>query len=297
MTTNDPNYAVFLTPAAAVMLALFYLNLRLASPVLAIVNRWLRWVLFALFVAYTLDRFEVIDRPFWVIAVGAFLGWFVVESVFNWMRVSAISLSPLPLFPKFGVNASGEEWPTQKRLLQLREGLRANRFTAVQALRAEVGGGIWLRVSIYQSPDGLLRLQIAFLPQENGTLTVCYSLTTETESGLRYVTDNYYLPFGGFYPEQWLVERTPWRRSLWRLVARHRQRLAASGETAVPWQTDPLADINQQQQMLEQVNTELGFLLPHGDREEFGKITSEGRFRIWKEAFLLNYLGISSRYS
>ncbi|MDD3178857.1 MAG: hypothetical protein PHQ04_00750 [Opitutaceae bacterium] len=298
MPNLDPNFVAFLTPAAAVMLILFYLNLHLASPLLAIVIRWMRWVLFSLFVAYAAIQFEMIDRPFWVIATTAFLGWFLVESVFNWLRVSAISLSPLPLFPKFVVNTSGEEWPTQKRLLQAREWLRANRFNPVQALKAEVGGGIWLRVSIYQSQDAMIRLQIAFLPQESGTLTVCYSLSTETKDGLRYVTDNYYLPFGGFYPENWLVERTPWRRSLASLVNRHSRRIATGlGGAGVPWQTDPLDDINQQQHLLEQVNTELGFLLPHTDHEEYGKITPEGRFRIWKEAFLLNYLGISSRYS
>lgn len=42
---------------------------------------------------------------------------------------------------------------------------------------------------------------------------------------MRYVTDNLYLPFGGFYPENWLVERLPWRRSLPRLMARHEQRM------------------------------------------------------------------------
>lgn len=296
MTNPDPNYAAYLTPAAAVMLVLFYLNLRLASPVLAILVRWMRWILFSLFFAYTADQFALIDRPFWVVAGTAFLGWFLVESVFHWLRVSAISLSPLPLFPKFVVNTSGEEWPTQKRLLQVREWLRANQFVPVQALKAEVGGGIWLRISIYQSQDAMIRLQVAFLPQESGTLTACYSLASETTDGLRYVTDNYYLPFGGFYPESWLVERTPWRRGLSSIVNRHRRRLANSNAVGVPWQTDPLADINQQQQMLEQVNTELGFLLPHSDREEYGKITPEGRFRIWKESFLLNYLGISSRY-
>ena len=47
---------------------------------------------------------------------------------------------------------------------------------------------------------------------------------------------------------------------------------------------------------MEQINTELGFLLPHAEREEFGKITPEGRFRIWKEAWLLDYFGLSTRY-
>ncbi|HXA81223.1 MAG TPA: hypothetical protein VNV14_08125, partial [Opitutaceae bacterium] len=66
-----------------------------------------------------------------------------------------------------------------------------------------------------------------------------------------------------------------------RLAARHKVRLA---------------DLNAQQYGLEQVNTELGFLFPRADREEHGKITYEGRFRVWKEILLLNYFGRSARY-
>ncbi len=285
-----------LVPAVAVLVGLFYVNLRLASPALAIVIRWLRWVLFALFAADTNARFDWIDRPFWVVGLCAFLLWFVVEAVFNWMKVSAISLSPLPLFPKFTANTSGDEWPVHQSLLKVREWLRNNRFIQVQALKAEVGGGIWLRVSVYQTHDCTTRLQVAFLPQDSGAITVCYSLATETKGGRRYVTDNFFLPFGGFYPENWLVERSPWWRRLPALVARHRRRIEQAGETPVPWDIEPLADLNRQQQVMEQVNTEMGFLLPHAEREAFGKITPEGRFRVWKEAWLLDYLGITTRY-
>jgi len=48
---------------------------------------------------------------------------------------------------------------------------------------------------------------------------------------------------------------------------------------------------------MEMINTQLGYLQPHAEREEYGKITPEGRFRIWKEAWLLNYFGIAGRYS
>lgn len=285
-----------LAPAAALLLVLFYVNLRIASPLLAIPIRWLRWILFALLLAETNERFELIDRPYGVIAAAAFLLWFLFESGFNWLRVSAISLSPLPLFPKFTANATGDEWPVQARLLKVRDWLRDNRFTPVQALKAEVGGGIWLRMSVYQNHDQTIRLQVAFLPQDSGAITVCYSLTTETQSGLRYVTDNFFLPFGGFYPDNWVTHRAPWRRSLPRLVSLHLRRLADAGETPIAWETDPIDDINRQQQAMEQVNTELGFLLPHAEREEHGKITPEGRFRIWQEAWQLDYLGIARRY-
>ncbi len=47
---------------------------------------------------------------------------------------------------------------------------------------------------------------------------------------------------------------------------------------------------------MERLNTELGFLFPHADREKFGKMTDEGRFRLWKEVWSLNYFGRSARY-
>ena len=285
-----------LAPAAAVLLALFYVNLRVASPLLAIPIRWLRWILFALFAAETNARFGGLDRPFWVVAAVAFLLWFLLESGFNWLRVSAISLSPLPLFPKFTANTSGDEWPVQQRLLRVRDWLRDQGYTSVQALKAEIGGGIWLRVSVYQNKDRTVRLQVAFLPQDSGAITVCYSLSSETAGGRRYVTDNFFLPFGGFYPENWHIERSPWRRALPRLVERHLRRMADAGETPVAWDTEPLDDLNRQQQAMEQVNTELGFLLPHAEREEHGKITPEGRYRVWQEAWLLDYLGVPRRY-
>jgi hypothetical protein len=288
--------SLFLAPALAVLLLLFYINLRVASPILAIVIRWLRWILFAVFSAQANEQLAFIDRPFWVVVLVVFLLWFLLESGFNWLKVSAISLSPLPLFPRYQINTGGDEWPTQPRLLRVRDWLRDQRFTHQQALKAEIGGGIWLRTSVYHNHDNTIRLHVLFVPQENGAITVCYSLASLVTGTRRYVTDNLYIPFGGFYPESWHVERSPWRRNLARLVARHRARLEQSGEQALVWETAPIDDINQQQQHMEAINTELGYLLPHAEREEFGKITPEGRFRIWKEAWLLDYLGIAGNY-
>ena len=289
--------SLMLAPAVAVLLLLFYINLRVASPILAIPIRWLRWILFALFAAETNEQLALADRPFWVVAFTVFLLWFLLESGFNWLKVSAISLSPLPLFPRYVVNSGGDEWPTQQRLLKVRDWLRDHRFSHVQALKAEIGGGIWLRTSVYHNHDLTQRLHVLFVPQENGAITVCYSLATLTTGTRRYVTDNLYIPFGGFYPESWHVDRNPWRRNLEKLVAHHRARLARSDATARAWEISPIDDINQQQQHMEMINTRLGYLLPHADREEYGKITPEGRFRIWKEAWLLNYFGIAGRYS
>lgn len=290
----DPTYP--LVGAMVISLVLYQLNQRFASPVLAIFNRWLRWLIFAFGAAKITHDFGWSERPYWVLAVTFFLAYFLIETAYRWLEIHALSVSPLPLFPRFTVNASGEEWPTHPRLLAVRDWIRRAEFKPVQSLKAEVAPGLHLRVSVYQDPEALVRLQVMFLPQASGGIVMCHSIASRTVDGLRYVTDNLYLPFAGFYPENWLVERSPWRRSLKQLLRRHRARLARAGVVPVLWDTEPVIDLNAQQQALEQVNTELGFLFPHAEREEHGKMTVEGRYRVWKEIWLLNYFGISARY-
>lgn len=282
--------------AILVSLVLMQVNQRVASPVLSIVDRWLRWFVFSFGAAQLCTDFKLIDRPFWVLAIVFFIVWFLGETLYNWLAITAHSLSPLPLFPRYTVNSTGEEWPVQPRLLRVREWLRAQGFRQVQALKAEIGGGVFLRVSVYQDAQATIRVQATFIPQANGAISVCYSATSVAVDGSRYLTDNLYIPFGGFYPENWYVERAPWRRSLPRLLARHRARLAAAGATLVPFTAEPLSDFNAVQHELDRLNTELGFLHPHAEREDLGKFTQEGRYRVWKEIWMLNYLGRSARY-
>ncbi len=285
-------YLILIAIAGSLVLA--QLNQRIGSPVLAILERWLRWLIFGFGAAYICVDFNLIDRPYGTLAVVFLLVWFLFETLYNWLGIQALSVSPLPLFPRYTPNPGGEEWPTQPRLLKVREWLRAQGFKPVQSLRAEIGGGLYLRVSVYQDAEARMRIQATFFPQPRGTVGVCFSLASVTADGGRFVTDNFHIPFAGFYPENWLVERRPLRRSLPWLLNRHRARLA--GEQLVPFSSEPLADLNAQQHELDQLNTQLGFLNPHAEREEFGKITQAGRYRVWKEIWMLNYLGRAARY-
>jgi hypothetical protein len=275
---------------------LVHINQRLASPVVAIADRWLRWIIFPIMGAWLCRNFEVLDRPVWAMAIAGFLIWFLVETLYNWLAIAALSVSPFPLFPRYSLNSSGEEWPVQPRFLKIREWLRAQGFRQVQALKAEVGGDIFLRVSIYQDEAALLRVQVTFLPQNNGAIDVCYSLTSTALDGSRYVTDNLYIPFGGFYPENWFVDRRPCCRSLPRLLELHRKRISSMGRGLVAFSVEPMVDLNDAQRELDRVNTELGFLNPQSAREDHGKISNEGRYRVWKEIWMLHYLGRAARY-
>lgn len=286
--------AYFILVAIVASLALAQANQRLGSPVVAILERWLRWLIFSFGAAHICVDFGLIDRPYSTLVVVFVLLWFLGETLYNWLGIQALSVSPLPLFPRYTVNPGGEEWPTQPRLLKIREWLRAQGFKSVQALKAEIGGGIYLRVSVYQDAAAQTRIQVTFLPQPRGAIGVCFSIVSLTTDGSRFVTDNFHIPFAGFYPEKWFVERSPLRRTLPGLLARHRARLA--GETLAAFDLAPLADLNSQQHELDQLNTRLGFLNPQPEREEFGKITQAGRYRVWKEIWMLNYFGRAARY-
>ena len=291
----DPTYPI--VAAMVVSLVLFQINQRRVSPLLAIFNRWLRWFIFGFGLAKILIDLGLSQRPYWVLAVTGLLFYFLIETVYRWLEIKALSLSPIPLFPRFRVNPNGEEWPTLPRLIKARDWLRKQGFHAVQSLKAELAPGFVLRMSVFQDSSDKLRVQVLFLPQPGGNVVMCASLVSVTAGGHRHVTDNLFLPFAGFYPENWLVDRSPWRRSLPSLVKRHRERVAGESEPLVPWEIEPLADLNAQQHAMEQVNTELGFLYPHHEREEHGKMTVEARYRVWKESWMLNYLGLSSRYN
>ena len=287
---------LFLIPTMLASLVLMRVNQHFASPTLAIFNRWLRWIVLAGGFALMTAHFGWSERSFGVLFAAYLIVWFLVESIYHWLAIHAMSVSPLPLFPRFTLNSGGDEWPVQSRFMRLREQIRAAGFKHVQALRAEITTGLFVRSSFYHSSDGATRLQVTFLPQPMGNVTVCLHFATHTAEGLRIVTDNHHLPFAGFYPESWLIERHPWCRALPRLLALHRERVARTAATLVPWATEPIQDVNAQQAELERLNTQLGFLLPSPEHEEHGRISSAGRYRVWKEMLSLNYLGRPARY-
>lgn len=282
---------VLLLAALTVLFSLW--SSRDGSPVLAILNRWLRWLLIAVGLAFTVHYFGWSARPFWALALMAFLGWFLLETAYNWLLIQAISRSDIPLFPEFRRNEAGDEWPAESRYLRMRDWLRRHRFRKRQSLKAELFAGSELRSTIYDSDDGAIRLQVLFVPRREGTLSACAVFSSVLEDGRRLVSDNIFMPFGGFYPENWHLARHPLQRSLNRLYKLHRRRLERESTPCVSWsrEEEPLEDLNEQQKMLEKVNTDMGFLFPRYLREEHGKFTQSGRYRVWLEIWLLSYFG------
>jgi hypothetical protein len=283
---------------AIISIGLGFAHVERGSPVLAILNRWLRWILFSLAVGYLLQELEWSGRPFWALSLIAFLVWFLLETGYNWLAINALSRSEIPLFPRFEKNVDGDEWPAQPRYLKVREWLRSEGFRRRDSLKASLMEEMELRSSIYENKDQTIRLQVLFIPQRKSNLSACYIFSSPTGEEGRIITDNIFIPFGGFYPERWKISRRPLTRSPKSLLKAHQQRLRKSPDPVLPWpeRIDPIEDLNDQQRILEKTNTDLGFLLPRYLHEEHGKITPAGRYRVWKEIWLLNYLGLPMAY-
>ncbi len=282
--------------AGGLTLLLSWINRYRVSPTIAIYGRWTRWVFIAATVAVVVEAFGYIGHAPWVVAIAAFLGWFLIETTYTWMAVNALSRSELPLFPRYEENIRGDEWPSQDRFIQIRSWLRQNGFKRVQALYARVEEHILMRVSVYESAKQKTRLSVIFFPGARGQAAMAFSFHSQASDGIRVVTDNVFLPFGGFYPENWYLERHPRTESLEKLYQRHMARCDAHGTVFNSFEGVPLETYNQEQRHLEQLNRELGFLNHPNEEETDGRISSAGRFRVWWELWTLSYFGRSLRY-
>ncbi len=278
---------------AVVSVLLPVAGLRLGAPLLLLAGRWVRWVLFAGLFAFFIRALGWSTRPDWVHFVTGLAFWFLLETGYNWVAIKALSRSGLPLFPDFRDNTEGDEWPADKRFIALRDWLRNNHFRRLGALKAELFEAVSLRASVYENEEERTRLQLLFIPRRNGGATVCFAFSCAGPDNARFITDNLYLPFGGYYPENWDVCRKPLVGSLHRLHRIHRKRLRVAGFEAQAFEEGALEEINDQQQILERLNLEYGFLLPRPQHEESGRISWEGRYRLWKEMWTLAYLGRS----
>lgn len=280
------------------LLGYFLFNLvviRSENRLLAVVNSWLRWLLFSLLVAGLFAPADVgVKNPaFWRLALGAFLLWLLVQTVYTWVLIAALNRSNQPIFPRFRENLEGDAWPLQNRFQLLRQWLRSRGFHKLQHLESPLGGDMVMRSSVYLSEDATVLLHILFSPKQPNMMQAQYVLMTLTEEDEVVMTDNIDIGYGGYYPDNWFVERRPLVHSLEKLLNLHKRRLLRGGVNVRVWDEDldVQGEMNQSQKELIAVNIAAGFLTDPRYEETGGRLTSEGRYRLWKEMLLLKYLG------
>ena len=269
---------------------------RSASLMTRVCGRWFRWIFASLAIGYFLRGLIFPVYPEWVLVISGALLWFLLETSYNYLVVNALSRSGVPLFPRFQESDSQESWPTGRTFIRLRDTTRQRGFSPTQTLISKIGGQTFIRLVVFRDEAATTQLSVFILTASPTRLSVALSLHSETASGQRLITDNVSLPYGGFYPSNWALERHPFCHNLENLHNRHRSRIDARGEDLVSLEGSPLERLNEDQSRLERLNRELGFLNEHAAEEEQGKISPEGRYRVWKEIWTLGYLGRPRHY-
>ena len=266
--------------------------IHVGHPLIHIANRWCRWLLIALLFSLLLHNADwPAGRPLPTLFLVTFLSWFLLETMINWAKISIFSKSDYPLFPRYLPNHDGDEWPVHQSAIDLKDWLKTGGYTKQQSLKFGTEESTTLRATFYQDPSCIQRIQIHFLPPNATGRTMFFSISTLLEDESRITTDNIAMPFAVYVPENWDMLRKPLVLSLSTLQKIHLRRVEQSGKNVIRWELDPVDDLEHQRQKLEKVNLEHGFLHPIDFREEFGRLTAEGRYRMWKEMWLLSYLG------
>jgi len=296
ITTLMQELNVFVLPLVFLAIVLSVSSIRKGAPNNVIIGRWALWLCVSTGLAIILHRSGASSRPMWATSLFCLMIWLFVETVYNWLAIDAISRSGMPLFPTYRRSENGSQWPADKSFSPLRESLKRADFHHLASATGMLGKEEYLRCCIYENADSTLRLNLMFVPRGADSLSAFFSLSSITDTGVRIVTDNVFIPFGGFYPENMLVERRPLVRSLGRLLRIHQRRVSNVEGKPVKWEAEPVADMNDQQKEIEKLNVNLGFLVTPSEREQYGNISREGRYRLWTELWTLNYLGRPKNY-
>jgi len=142
-------------------------------------DRWLRWIIFPIVGAWLCRHFELMT-PMWAIAAAGFLVWFLVETLYKLAGHRGAQREPLPPLPALYDQqqrrrmAGAAKVPQDSRMAS-RPGFPPDSGAQGRSGRRHLPAGFDL-----SGRGALLRIQVTFLPQNNGAIDVCYSLTSTT---------------------------------------------------------------------------------------------------------------------
>jgi len=273
---------------------LSFLSTSIAFPLLNIINRWLKRVFLSTALAIFVNFLEIFyAKPIWLLSFLILLVMLLLESIYLWFNIRLLSYSTMPLFPRFFNDHQSLLWHQVLIPTNIQEWLKKHSFKHEQNLKSESLAGVLIRSAVYHESTHKIRLQILLIPSLLGKLKTFYIFSSYFESDTLVITDNIQLPFGGFCPPTWHVSRCPLIFSIDHLFKSHNKKIQKMDQSYIPWENPPLEDINRQQHFLESESINAGFLFPIHLQEEYGRISWEGRYFLWKDIFLLKYFGLS----
>jgi len=266
------------------------LSKQLPMRIIRLISHWARWLTFACVFSLMLTFFEWSSRADWVHFISGLAVWFILETLYYKISIHMLNTSEMDLFPKYKNDTNDNLWPINKEVLKVKELLAREGFKEEETLKAEIIAHVVVRQAVFLDEAHRVRLNVLFIPNAKNEIKLFYSLFSHKTSGDYLLTDNQNMPFGGYYPDHWTVNRYPVSHSLKKLLKKHRE---AMNESAGDWsqlEGDIRTKTNHLQWELEKKNREMGFL-NEPNREDKQQISAEGCFRIWTEMWLLAYFG------
>jgi len=266
------------------------LSKQLPIRIIRLFSHWARWLTFACAFSLMLTYFEWSNRADWVHFISGLAAWFILETLYYKISIHMLNISEMDLFPKYKNDTNENLWPINKEVLKIKDLLSEEGFKEEETLKAEIIAHLVIRQAVFLDEARKVRLNVLFIPNAKNEIKLFYSLFSHKTSGEYLLTDNQNMPFGGYYPDHWTVNRYPISHSLKKLLKKHREAMSESeGEWSVV-EGDIRTKTNRLQWELEKKNREMGFL-NEPNLEDKQQISSEGCFRIWIEMWLLAYFG------
>ena len=265
----------------------------LPSPVNKLIVRWIRLVIIAGFAAIIFKFTFFGGVAYWRLFIMGFLAWIFIDSGYLWLYILAWDKSELPLFPSVR-EVERVDWPANTRFFLIKDWIRENNYQEIGCFHYLYEDEILQQLVVFESPDRTVRLQVIIVTDVTGVILDQIVFSSITDSGQVIITDNVFMPYGGVYPENWNVSRYPAIRKIQKIAQNHSASIVADGKLCcVKYEDEAKVWIQDMQNDLERENVLAGILNDRRDRNEYGKMTGEGRYRIWKELLLLNYFSIS----
>jgi|GEM_PF-3181626 len=286
---------VFFALAAlfAASLCVSYANAKFfVSPRLFVISRILRLLAGGLAIGWFLRMLAVPDGQILMLAAGGCLIYLLFESALYWLELKSANLDRPSLFARFAEVPSA--WSPEARFLKLKREIEKEGFSKCGASAAVLGDGVSILSTGFISQDRKTLLNVSFLPFAAAAYAVASSAVSfARDGGEVYYTDGVFMPFGLSFPPNYKVRRLPLGgANPLKLLRKHAKlvkgaALAEISETPLEIQNKIYADIEAQA-------SADGLLNAPSDRDEYGVLSSEGLYRVWKSIFTLNYLGRGS---
>ena len=143
----------------------------------------------------------------------------------------------------------------------------------------------------FLSKDKKTLLSVSFA-MERMDLQTFFTLESKTDT-LRIITGNQCLTDGLYFPSDYRRELRLWVCKFEKILKLHKKR--TSQETLIDIPTPTLETLWCDCIDIENENLKRGILTPHSEIEEYGILTSDGKYKLWMDTLLLNYFAITPK--